>query len=371
MEVPFMNRSAHVLSGFCAGIVALALGCSSNPAGPGDAGDAGWAGIGGDGGEVSSGASYGRIAAGGGKVFVAFSDSNLNGQLTVMQSSGSGWAAVGNPGFTSAVVDATYLALAVDASGTPWVAYVSNYAVSVAKLSGGAWVTQGSAGFAQPSGSISLAIAGGAPYIAYGDGTGAHVMMLNGATWSDLAIASPLMLFFPILGTDGTTVYLAYNDMMQSQLVLAKLSGTSWTTLATSTVTIEDDWSPSVNVSSGSVFVGLSNYTNGPVVLQLTGSTLTSVGNIGDIAGGDSIESLSMTVYNGVPYVAFDDESRDGDPEPRAATVKYWDGAHWTLYAGYANPCDIEDTVITNDPSTGKLYLTYEDCNGFMAVDVH
>ena len=354
----------------CAGIISLSLACgSNNPVGPSDAG---WTGIGGDGGEVSSGASFGRIAAGGGKVFVAFSDSNVNGQLTVMQAQGSSWTAVGNPGFTTASVDSTYLAITVDASGAPWVAYVANGALTVTKFAGGAWTTQGAEGFAQPSGAISFVVAGGAPYVAFGDSSaGARVMKLEGSTWTDLAFASSLTLAFPVLGTDGTTVYLAYDDMMQQQLVLAKLAGTTWTTLATSTVANYDDWSPSVNVSNGNVFVGFDDISDGPVVMQLQGSTLTSVGNLGDISGGDMIESPSFTVYNGVPYVAFDDESRDGDPEPRAATVKYWDGAHWTLYAGYPNPCDIEDTVITSDPSTGKLYLTYEDCNGFMAVDVH
>ena len=355
-----------------AGIVSLALACSSNnPAGPGDAGDAGWTGIGGDGGEVSSGASFGRIAAGGGKVFVAFSDSNANGQLTVMQSQGSSWAPVGNPGFTTAAVDSTYLAINVDASGAPWVAYLMNGAVTVAKFTGGAWVTQGAAGFAQPSGAFSFAIAGGAPYLAFTDSAGLRVITLGGATWTDVTIANALTLGFPVLGTDGTTVYLAYDDLSANSLVLAKLSGTTWSTLATSTLAMYDDWSPSVNVSNGNVFVGFQDLTNGPVVLQLEGSNLTSIGALGDISGGDSIESPSFTVYNGVPYVAFDDETRDGDPQPKAATVKYWDGAHWTLYAGYPNPCDIEDTVITSDPSTGKLYLTYQDCNGFMAVDVH
>lgn len=361
-----------------AGIVSLTLACSSNnPAGPGDAGDAGWTGIGGDGGEVSSGASFGRIAAGGGNVFVAFSDSNASGQLTVMKAQGSSWTPVGNAGFTTSSVDSTYLAITVDASGAPWVAYVSsdpqsgNYVVTVAKFTGGSWVTQGAAGFAQPSGAISLAVAGGAPYFAFTDSAGLRVVTLNGGTWTDVALANALTLAFPVLGTDGTTVYLAYDDMTQSQLVLAKLSGTTWSTLATSSTPMYDDWSPSVNVSNGNVFVGFGDATNGAVVLQLQGSALTSIGNLGDISGGDSIESPSFTVYNGVPYVAFDDETRDGDPEPKAATVKYWDGAHWTLYAGYPNPCDIEDTVITSDPSSGKLYLTYQDCNGFMAVDVH
>jgi len=356
----------------CAGLVSLALACSSNnPAGPSDAGDAGWTGIGGDGGEVSSGASFGRIAAGGGKVFVAFSDSNANGQLTVMQAQGSSWAPVGNPGFTSASVDSTYLAITVDASGAPWVAYLMNGAVSVAKFTGGAWATQGADGFAQPNDAISLVIAGGAPYLAFTDSAGLRVVTLGGSTWTDVTIGNALTLGFPVLGTDGTTVYVAYDDLSANSLALAKLSGTTWTTVATSTLAMYDDWSPSVNVSNGSVFVGFQDLTNGPVVLQLQGSSLTSVGALGDISGGDEIESPSFTVYDGVPYVAFDDESRDGDPEPKAATVKYWDGAHWTLYAGYPNPCDIEDTVITSDPSSGKLYLTYEDCNGYMAVDVH
>lgn len=355
----------------CAAILSLSIGCSpSNPVG-GDAGDAGWTGIGGDGGEVSSGASFGRIAAGGGKVFVAFSDTNAGGQLTVMQAQGSSWAPVGNPGFTTASVDDTYLAITVDASGAPWVAYLMNGAVTVAKFTGSAWVTQGTDGFAQPSSAFSLVIAGGAPWLAFADGTGMRVVTLNGGAWTDVTIANALTLGFPVLGTDGTTVYVAYDDLSANSLALAKLSGTTWTTLATSTLAMYDDWSPSVSVSNGNVFVGFEDLTNGPVVLQLQGSNLTSVGALGDISGGDSIESPSFTVYDGVPYVAFDDETRDGDPEPKAATVKYWDGAHWTLYAGYPNPCDIEDTVITSDPSTGKLYLTYQDCNGFMAVDVH
>jgi hypothetical protein len=354
-------------------LFSLVVACgSNNPAGPGDSGsDAGWTGIGGDGGEVSSGASFGRIAAGGGNVYVAFSDSNVNGQLTVMKSQGTSWVNVGSAGFTTAAVDSTYLAITVDASGAPWVAYTSNGALSVAKYASGAWATQGAAGFATPNASISLVVAGGAPYVAYDDSTGVHVMTLGGSTWSDLAVTNASTLSDAVLGTDGTSVYLAYDDTSTPELVLAKLSGTSWSTLGTSTTTIDDDWSTSINVSNGTVFIGYYNAVNGPVVMQLSGSTLSSVGNLGDISGGDSIETVSTTVYNGVPYVAFDDESRDGDPDPRAATVKYWDGAHWTLYVGYPSPCDIEDTVLTTDPSNGKLYLTYQDCNGFMAVDVH
>jgi hypothetical protein len=100
------------------------------------------------------------------------------------------------------------------------------------------------------------------------------------------------------------------------------------------------------------------------------GSTLTSVGDLGSIAGTDPIEYVSGTVYNGVPYVAFDDEAKDSDPIPAAATVKYWTGSAWALYGDYPNPCDIENTMIYADPSSGHLYLTYSDCDGDMTVQV-
>jgi hypothetical protein len=78
-------------------------------------------------------------------------------------------------------------------------------------------------------------------------------------------------------------------------------------------------------------------------------------------------------VYKGVAYVAFDDEARDSDPEPRAATVKYYDTASgtWQLYAGYPDSCDIEDTYLAVDQTSGSLYFTYNDCNGAMTVQVH
>jgi len=34
------------------------------------------------------------------------------------------------------------------------------------------------------------------------------------------------------------------------------------------------------------------------------------------------------------------------DPEPKAATVKYFDGTSWQLYAGYPDTCDIENTYL-------------------------
>jgi hypothetical protein len=98
---------------------------------------------------------------------------------------------------------------------------------------------------------------------------------------------------------------------------------------------------------------------------------LVSVGTLGSISNGDDVEYVSGVVYNGVPYVAFDDESRDYDPEPKAATVKYFDGTAWQLYAGYPDTCDIENTYLAVDQTSGSLYFTYTDCNYYMTVQVH
>ncbi|HJX51734.1 MAG TPA: hypothetical protein VJ801_03120 [Polyangia bacterium] len=57
-------------------------------------------------------------------------------------------------------------------------------------------------------------------------------------------------------------------------------------------------------------------------------------------------------------------------PNPRAATVKYFDGTAWQLYAGYHDNCDIENTYLSVDQTNGHPYLTYSDCNGAMTVKV-
>ena len=110
-----------------------------------------------------------------GTPYVAYQDyGNLN-KASVMKFTGNGdtgWEAVGLPGFSAGV--ANYTSLALDASGTPYVAYQdygnSNKA-SVMKFNGSSWVNVGSAGFSTDEAYLpSLALdASGAPYVAYSD----------------------------------------------------------------------------------------------------------------------------------------------------------------------------------------------------------
>jgi hypothetical protein len=154
-------------------------------------------------------------------------------------------------------------------------------------------------------------------------------------------------------------------------LTLLTFNGTAWVPLATSTWTLDYDYGDTyITVSGGILYITFYSNTYGAVVAKLNGAVLEPVGVLGTISNGTNVEYVSGAVFNGIPYVAFDDEARDSDPNPRAATVKYFDGTAWQLYAGYPDSCDIENTYLVVDQTSGHLYFTYSDCSGAMTVKV-
>jgi hypothetical protein len=331
-------------------------------------------------------AYYARIALAGGTPYAIFSDysSSSSGKLTVMKLSSAGkWANVGIAGFTTE--SSEYYSLTFDGT-TPYVAYTgsSSDGISVMKFDGSAWVLLGTANFATTNGYAvpNLVVANGIVYVAFLDSSSQlRVMSFGGAAWVDLGGAPvSTYAYYCAMTIFNGAIYLAYNDQNTDLLTLVTWTGTTWAVVATSTYTISEYWDPVLTVSKNTLYlIYYSSYYNsttstycGAIVWQLSGNTLVSVGPLCSISNGDDIEYVSGTVFNGVPYVAFDDEDRDSDPEPRAATVKYFDGTAWQLYAGYPSPNDIENTYLVADQDSGKLYLTYEDWdNGGMIVQVH
>ena len=333
----------------------------------------GWITVGGSTEIAPNAASSGQVVVSGGIPFAAFSDESKDGKLTVMQLTGGKWTTVGSAGFTTD--SAYYFTLFVDGT-TPYVAYSSySSGLAVMKYNGSAWVLVGNAGFATNSGYglATLAVLNGVVYVAFIDSSSRfHVMSFGGSAWADLG-GAPVSTYsyYCTMTIFNGAVYVAYNDETASILYLDMWTGTAWVHVAQSPNTIYEDWGQILTVSQGALYLIYNNSTYGVIVLKLNGSTLTSVGALGSVTNGDDVEYVSGTVYNGVPYVAYDDESRDSDPQPQAATVKYFDGTSWQLYAGYPNPCDIEYTYISADQTSGKIYLTYSDCNSQMTVQVH
>jgi hypothetical protein len=357
---------------------------------PTNADASGWTSVGSnDAGAIApNAADYGRLSIAGGVPYAIFHDYSHSSKLTVMKLSGGKWTNVGTAGFTG---ESSYnYTLYMDGT-TPYVAYVgsSAYGLNVMKFDGTNWVSVGSANFATSNYSTtpSLAVVSGTVYIGFTDSDGMlHVMSFTGSVWLDLggvAVSTSYSYYFAMT-IFNNTVYVAYNDetTYPSVMKLAMWTGAVWSVVATSTYTIDEYCDPVLTVSNNTLYLIYYTYgsdpttgnTCGPIVYQLSGNTLVSVGKLCSISAGDYVEYVSGVVYNGVPYVAFDDEERDSDPEPRAAVVKYFDAttSTWQLLAGYPSPSDIENTFLVVDPSSGKLYLTYEDWSaGGMIVQVH
>jgi hypothetical protein len=370
-----MNRHITQLLRVVA-VAALLVGCSSSKEK-----NTGWSNVGGA--EIAPNRAFGgKIAVSGGVPYAVFEDWSVDEKLSVMKLSGSTWVNVGSPGFTPDMV--TDFVLYIE-SGTPYVAFGmadptgSSTLLNVMKFDGANWVSVGNANFATTNyGSFNLLVSAGVPYIAFSDTSYAlHVQTLVAGVWADLGgafVSSNGQ--HPALTMYNGALALAFSDSSGSNynvLTIVSFTGATWTPLATSQVAVDSNFGAdsTLAVSGGVLYFLFYNFNYGPVVFKLIDGVLTSVGTLGSISNGDSVESVSGIVYNGVPYVAFDDEARDVDPNPRAATVKYFDGTSWQLFGDYPNSCDIENTYLAVDQQSGSLYLTYSDCQGSMTVQVH
>ena len=110
-----------------------------------------------------------------GTPYVAYQDQANANKATVMKYNGSNWVVVGSAGFSAG--QAGWIALSIDPTGVPYVAYV-DYSIStsmppatVMKYTGGSWATVGTAGFSGGAAAFTaMAIdASGTPYVAYTD----------------------------------------------------------------------------------------------------------------------------------------------------------------------------------------------------------
>jgi hypothetical protein len=181
---------------------------------------------------------------GNGTPYVAYQDvGNSSQKATVRKYNGANWVVVGSAGFSAGL--ASYISIAIDGNGTPYVAYsdysVSPYKATVKKYNGTSWVDVGSAGgFSAGTASyISMAIDGsGTPYVAYRDyyeyPNKATVKKYNGTSWVDVGLAggfSAGSASYISMAIDGSgTPYVAYLDYNEypNKVTAKKYNGTSW-----------------------------------------------------------------------------------------------------------------------------------------------
>ncbi|WP_169445806.1 InlB B-repeat-containing protein [Paenibacillus massiliensis] len=261
---------------------------------------------------------------GSGTPYVAFSDRANSYKATVMKYEQGAWTPVGNAGFTAGA--AQFVSLALDGSGTPYVAYQdsgNNNKATVMKYDQGAWIPVGSAGFsAGIAYYTSLELdGGGTPYVAYQDGANynaATVMKYEQGAWTPV-------------GDAGFTLFTA-----------------QFTSLA-----LDGSGTPYVAYMEGDVFAG--NKAN---LMKYDQGAWETVGyqyyDYGFSANSATAPSLVLD-RNGTPYVVYQDGSDN------KATVMKYDQGGWSIVgnAGFSTGQALSPSLALD--SNGTPYVAYQD----------
>jgi type IX secretion system substrate protein len=255
-----------------------------------------------------------------GTPYLAYGDPAYGNKVTVMKYNGSSWVNVGTPGVSVSGGQTYETSLAIDQSGTPYVAYrdvALTQKATVIKYNGSSWVPVGSAGFSV-SGAVntSIAIDGtGTPYIAFEDYAKfrkATVMKYNGSSWVNAGSPgfSGGQAYNSSIVMDGKgSPYVVYTDDGKSwkasvmSLELSPIIGTDslceGATITLSDTTSSGMWSSgNTNVATvGSVTGIMNGIAPGSVTISYTVSgisatfpvTILQLPNAGNIIGADTV----------------------------------------------------------------------------------
>ena len=167
-----------------------------------------------------------------GTPYLAYADGNNNYAATVQKFDGSNWVQVGS----SLGKYALFKSITIDASGTPYLAYTdgnNNYAATVQKFDGSNWVSVGSPMGGNTTYESITIDASGTPYLAYTDGNNnnaATVQKFDGIEW--IPVGSPFSKntqFESIVIDASGTPYLAYSDGNNKHAAtVQKFDGIEW-----------------------------------------------------------------------------------------------------------------------------------------------
>jgi uncharacterized protein YjdB len=314
-------------------------------------------------------ASYTSIAVdGSGTPYVAYMDHANGNKASVMKYNGSSWVNVGSAGFSAA--EAYFTSIAVDGTGTPYVAYrdfANDFKASVMKYNGSSWVAVGSLGFSGgEANNISLVIGpGNTPHVAYRDvanGNRATVMKYSGSTWAPVGTPgfSADGVDFTSLAIDASgTPYIVFADDAYTQkATVMKYAGGSWAIVGSGGISVSQIGSPSIAIDAGGTpFIAYKDYGNSgkATAMKYTGGSWAPVGAAGFTAAYADYTTIAID-GSGTPYVGF----RDAASAYKTSVMRY-SGGSWSIVtnAGFSAGVAYYPSIAIDN--SGGVYIAYSD----------
>jgi hypothetical protein len=284
-----------------------------------------WANVGAPGFAAGAGSSLALDAAG--TPYVAYVDRDNGSKISVKKFVGAAWVDVGMPVSSGMALGPS---LALDAAGKPYVAYKDydqDDRITVKRFDGDdlGWVMVGTPGFSNVANfTPSLKMAGNTPYVAYIDNSNNRVtvMSFNGATWSNVGVPSATFTASssPSLAMNGATPYVAYINTNDKVAVMS-YNGANW--VAVGAALAEDaSYAPSLAIVGGTPYVAFVDWSNHVLVRRFVAAWSNAGGNL----TGETFYAPSLAADGAVPYVAYVDWNNGSK-----VTVMKLDGANWSM----------------------------------------
>lgn len=290
-------------------------------------------------------------------------------QVIVQAADAADWKTIGKPGFSAGRV--SYTSIAIDSSGTPYVAYEDDMnfgKASVRKYNGSSWVTVGNDVFSAGNTSgITIALdSSDTPYVAYTDDANSNkatVKKYDGSRWVTVGTEgfSANYTFYMSLAIDSNdTPYVAYKDYSEG-LMVKKYDEGSWQDVGHTDIYPDLGISLAIDSYNIPYVAYMDGYPGKPRVIRYDGvqDQWKTVGNGGlsESYGYVDIDSLGMAVDNSdTPYVVYQDPNNS-----YKAIVKKYDGGNWvTVGASGLSSGRARFNSIAID-SSGIPYVVFND----------
>jgi hypothetical protein len=276
---------------------------------------------------TAGGTAYNSIALdNSGNVYVAYQDQANSNRITVMKNATdtNSWINVGMPGFSS--INANYVSLAIDSSGTPYVAFEDSAFASkatVMKFSGGAWITIGSGISTGAAYSTSLAVdSSGNLFLGYEDGANSNkatVLEYTAGSWSTVGAAgfsAGAVQYVSMKVSPGNVPYIAYEDSANSgKATVQKYSG-AWSVVGVAGFSAGQAYYTSLAFDlSSTPYIAFEDGANGDKasVMKFNGVTWGYLPAAGISAGAATDVSLGVDPVSLNPIVAYEDATLGGE----------------------------------------------------------